>query len=106
MKIPIIGISSLNRNSYKEAVTMSAFKESGSIEYSSDVLMGLQFKGVGEKDFDVDKAKSEIPRELVLKILKNRNGRTGGEIEFSYYPQFNYFTSSFDWQKADNNPFN
>ena len=106
MKIPIIGISSLNRNSYKEAVTMSAFKESGSIEYSSDVLMGLQFKGVGEKDFDVDKAKSEIPRELTLKILKNRNGRTGGEIEFSYYPQFNYFTSNLDWQKADNNPFN
>lgn len=105
MKIPIIGISSLNRNSYKEAVTMSAFKESGSIEYSSDVLMGLQFKGVGDKDFDVDKAKAEMPRELVLKILKNRNGRTGGEIEFSYYPQFNYFTSSQDWQKADGNPF-
>jgi replicative DNA helicase len=41
-KIPIIGISSFNRASYKEDVSMSSFKESGAIEYSSDVLIGLQ----------------------------------------------------------------
>lgn len=44
-KIPVIGISSFNRAGYKDAVTMEAFKESGAIEYSSDILIGLQLKG-------------------------------------------------------------
>jgi replicative DNA helicase len=105
MKCSIIGISSLNRGGYNEAVNMASFKESGSIEYSCDVLMGLQLKGIGDSDFNVDKAKQQNPRELILRILKNRNGKTGGEIEFTYYPQYNYFNNKQDWHKADNTPF-
>lgn len=93
-KIPIIGISSFNRSNYNSVVNMSAFKESGAIEYGSDVLIGLQLKGVGESNFDVDKAKSENPREVELKILKNRNGATGKTVEMKYYPLFNYFIES------------
>ena len=90
-KTPVIGISSFNRANYKEAVTMEAFKESGAIEYSSDVLIGLQLKGAGEKNFDANEAKRKDPREIELVILKNRNGRTGGKISFNFYPLFNYF---------------
>lgn len=90
-KTPVIGISSFNRANYKEAVTMEAFKESGAIEYSSDVLIGLQLKGAGEKTFDANEAKRKDPRDIELVILKNRNGRTGGKIDFSFYPLFNYF---------------
>jgi len=90
-KIPVIGISSFNRASYKERVTLEAFKESGAIEYGSDVLIGLQFKGAGSKDFNDTEAKRKDPREVELVILKNRNGRTGDTIEYNYYPLFNYF---------------
>ena len=90
-KTPVIGISSFNRANYKEAVTMEAFKESGAIEYSSDVLIGLQLKGAGDKNFDANEAKRKDPREIELVILKNRNGRTGGKISFNFYPLFNYF---------------
>lgn len=90
-KVPVIGISSFNRASYKESVTMEAFKESGAIEYSSDVLIGLQLKGAGSKDFDVNEAKSKNPREVELVILKNRNGKTGSKVQFSFYAMFNYF---------------
>lgn len=90
-KTPVIGISSFNRANYREAVTMEAFKESGAIEYSSDVLIGLQLKGAGKKDFDANEAKKKSPREIELIILKNRNGSAGNRIEFSYYPLFNYF---------------
>ncbi len=93
-KTPVIGISSFNRENYKNAVSMVAFKESGAIEYSSDVLIGLQLKGAGEdikKEDDVQEALRRNPREIELVILKNRNGRTGGKIEFDYYPMFNYF---------------
>lgn len=91
-KTPVIGISSFNRANYKEAVTMEAFKESGSLEYGSDVLLGLQLKGAGKKDFDSTEAKQKNPREIELVVLKNRNGRTGDKIELEYYPLFNYFT--------------
>lgn len=90
-KIPVIGISSFNRASYKEEVTLEAFKESGSLEYGSDVLIGLQLKGAGTKGFNSTEAKTKDPREVELVILKNRNGRTGSKIDLEYYPLFNYF---------------
>lgn len=93
-KTPVIGISSFNRANYSVPVTMEAFKESGAIEYSSDVLIGLQLKGAGQKDFDANQAKRKVPREVELVILKNRNGRTGDIIDYNYYPLFNYFTES------------
>ena len=90
-KIPVLAISSFNRYNYKNPVTMEAFKESGAIEYSSDVLIGLQLAGCGKTDFDVDEAKRKNPREVEVKILKNRNGRTGDSIPFEYLPAYNYF---------------
>ena len=90
-KIPVIGISSLNRQNYNTRISMEAFKESGAIEYSSDVLIGLQLKGVGSKDFEVNAAKKKHPREVEVVILKNRNGTTGDMIEYEYYAMFNYF---------------
>lgn len=90
-KTPVIAISSFNRESYKNAVTMSAFKESGAIEYGSDVLIGLQLKGAGTSEFDVDEAKRKDPREIELKVLKQRNGATGKTVAFEYFPMFNYF---------------
>ena len=90
-KTPVIGISSFNRDNYNNAVSMQAFKESGAIEYSSDILIGLQLKGAGQKDFDATEAKSKNPREIELVILKNRNGKTGDKVPFQFYPMFNYF---------------
>ena len=88
---PVIGISSLNRAGYNEPITYESFKESGAIEYGSDVLIGLQLKGVGTYGFDVNEAKRKEPREIELVVLKNRNGRTGDMIAYRYYPMFNYF---------------
>ena len=90
-KTPVIGISSFNRDNYNNAVSMQAFKESGAIEYSSDILIGLQLKGAGDKDFDPTEAKKKNPREIELVILKNRNGQTGTKIPLEFYPLFNYF---------------
>ena len=90
-KIPVIAISSFNRENYTAPVNLSSFKESGAIEYSSDVLIGLQLQGVGKKSFDATKEKAKNPREVELVILKNRNGVTGKKIKYHYYPMFNYF---------------
>ena len=90
-KLPVIAITSFNRANYEKEVNMASAKESGAIEYSADVLIGLQLKGIGTNGFDVDKAKSASPREIELKILKNRNGATGGTINYEYYPAYNFF---------------
>lgn len=90
-KIPVIGISSFNRDNYSRTVNMASFKESGAIEYSSDVLIGLQLKGAGKKNFDAIREKAKNPREIELIILKNRNGVVGKKILYNYYPMFNYF---------------
>lgn len=102
-KIPVIGISSLNRENYNANISMAAFKESGAIEYSSDVLIGLQFEAVsGASDENntkitaesIDRFKRKEPRKIELRILKNRNGATGDTITYDYYPKFNLFNET------------
>ncbi len=110
--VPIFAISSFNRENYTSPVNIASFKESGAIEYTSDVLMALQFKGMDYLKKDDDKYEdeksrtariiqlrneqeknAEIPgkaQELQLKILKNRNGRKGG-VDFEFHPMFNCF---------------
>lgn len=96
-KLPVIGISSFNRDSYKAGgginqgrVSMTDFKESGALEYSADVLIGLEFSGAG-KDYDEKAEKKKDPRQIRLVVLKNRNGKAWESASFSYYPMFNYF---------------
>lgn len=101
-KVTIIAISSLNRASYKDAIGMEAFKESGAIEYAADVLIGLQLEGAGKKDFNPTEAKRKDPREVELIILKNRNAATGRKVAFRYYPAFNFFEEDHEriWEEG------
>lgn len=93
-KIPILLISSLGRNSYSEAVSLQSFKESGSIEYSCDTLLGLQLRGVGTKGFDEQAAKARDPREVELVIIKQRYGPVGAAIRLDFHAMYNCFTEA------------
>ena len=89
--LTVLSISSFNRENYNLEVSMSAFKESGGIDYSADVLLGLQARGAGERSFNIDAEKRKDPRELELKILKNRSAALGDPVPFRYYPAFSCF---------------
>lgn len=93
--IPVILISSFNRSSYKTQASMESFKESGEIEYISDVLIGLQLKGCqGDGDniqTKIDENKAKPIRSVELKLLKQRDGIATRTIHFKYNPRFNYF---------------
>ena len=93
--IPVILISSFNRSSYKTQASMESFKESGEIEYISDVLIGLQLKGCqGDGDniqTKIDENKAKPIRSVELKLLKQRDGIATKTINFEYKPRFNYF---------------
>lgn len=99
-KTSVIAISSFNRDNYTSEVSMSAFKESGAIEYGSDVLLALQPQNMKpgqtaseqkENAEMVKNCKANVERNVEAVILKNRNGKTGGKVSFKYYSLFNCF---------------
>ena len=91
-RLPVIAVSSFNRESYSVKASMAAFKESGAIEYTSDVLIALQLAGMKDnpKPEDIDEARQRNPREIELMLIKNRHGKCG-KAQFNYYPKFNLF---------------
>lgn len=107
-KIPIVAISSLNRDNYTAPIKLAAFKESGAIEYSADVLIGMQYTGMDYYEGETDKARETRIRELLkgneragkegkaieidVKLLKNRNGGRAPIDPLAYVPMFNAFS--------------
>lgn len=86
---PVILISSFNRQSYNMEVSMQSFKESGEIEYYSDVLLGLQYQKDCEPDFENEDPKH--PRKVEAVVLKNRNGSSHRKVKFNFYNAYNEF---------------
>ena len=104
MEIPVVVINSLNRSSYGRAVSVSAFKESGAIEYSADVVLAMQFALFSDHgelkngEAAADREKSKNPRIVDLVALKQRYGRCGmdARVRFTYYPGNDVFLESTD----------
>ncbi|MED4869805.1 MULTISPECIES: DnaB-like helicase C-terminal domain-containing protein [Geobacillus] len=95
--IPVIAISSFNRSNYMQPVNFESFKESGGVEYSADVVCGLQFSGFSPKKID-EKTKEEFQqlrasdiRKLEFVILKQRNGVGYAKIPLTYRAKYGYF---------------
>lgn len=95
-------VSSINRANYLLPIDLESYKESGGIEYTADVVWGLQLQALNDPLFDEDKkikakrarikaAKKAIPREIELVCLKNRYGISSYSCGFMYYPQFDLF---------------
>lgn len=108
----IIVVSSLNRLNYTMPIELESFKESGSIEYTLDVVWGLELsilsdpnlpdiydktgKKLGkrsetEKRIMLSQAKLDTPRSMKLKYIKNRFGAAGQSVLFDYYPAYETF---------------
>ena len=112
--VPVWAISSFNRENYKESVNMAAFKESGAIEYGSDVLLGMQYYGMDDKpskeriaeilSINAGKAKLGEPMQMELKVLKNRNGYRG-KVYLQYTAKYNLFVEKKPMGVDDETPF-
>lgn len=94
--VPVFAISSLNRGSYDAPVKLDGLKGNGELEYSSDVCIALDFKEMfrcikNKTVFDVTAEMKKPVREVVLTILKARNGQSGGQINYTFYAKNNFF---------------
>ncbi len=86
-------VSSLNRLNYNNEISFESFKESGGIEYTADVMWGLQFLLTPDEERTtktLSKAKQENPRKIQLKCLKNRFG-ANFDVGFTYFSAVDYF---------------
>ncbi|MBQ8134620.1 MAG: hypothetical protein IJ192_09500, partial [Clostridia bacterium] len=114
-KLALIVISSLNRQNYLTQIDYESFKESGGIEYTADVVWGLQLQVLHDEIFDsqakinekrqkVRDAKAANPRKIELVCLKNRFGISSYSCAFDYFPQFDLFKpdmSNMDMSAVD-----
>ena len=111
-KIPVVILSSMNRMSYADIISMAALKESGAIEYTADVCLGMQLANMdqvkvgssaGRSEKAIREMKGKLERDMEIVILKNRNGKIGDELPFTYYAMFHHFKDSQGQQINDIN---
>ena len=100
--LTIFLISSFNRQNYMNVVDFESFKESGGIEYTADVVWGLQLLAMNAGVFDKDaklqtkrkfvqQAKNAPVRKIELVGLKNRYGRACTRFFFDYEAEYDLF---------------
>lgn len=102
-RTPVIALSSINRQSYGYDIGLGSFKESGALEFTCDVAIGLQLQGMADSDETGEKGrKSEewlrerihtngLPRHVEAKIIKNRQGEPGDRIKYDYVAKYHLF---------------
>lgn len=106
---PVIAISSYNRGNYTSEANMSAFKESGAIEYTADVVLALQPVGMmtgdsekirSENQQTIKKTTNEDIRNIEMVCLKNRNGQKFS-LYYKYYALYNLYEETEAPKKED-----
>lgn len=102
LNITIFAISSFNRGNYMAPIDFESFKESGGIEYTADLVLGLQLEAIHDDIFNsqnklkekrakITDAMKESPRQMELVCLKNRNGNARFSCSYSYWSKYDYF---------------
>ena len=103
--LTMVVVSSLNRTNYNTSISFEAFKETGAIEYTADVVWGLQLSVLRNPDYRKEKdpekkdmrekAYAASPRSVDLLCLKNRFGVKNFLVDFDYYPAHDVFYPAF-----------
>ena len=102
----IIAISAFGRASYDAGAAMSSFRESSTIEYSADLLLGWQpagmkaaLKGLDEKEAKkkahamFDEYGDANPKMGELVVLKNRSGARHAPVPLKFFASASRFVS-------------
>ena len=83
--LPMLALSSLNRLGYNVAVGLESLKESGDIEFTADVVLGLQPIQLGAVEDGNGRAinaatRTQEVRTMRLTCLKHREGKAGEAV--------------------------
>jgi len=99
--ITILVISALNRASYTKEVSLDSFRDTSAIEYTADVLIGMQSSVIDNAQTDdnqqrknskrINIAQKKEEREITIKVLKNRNGMIQDINQINFIAKYNMF---------------
>lgn len=102
--ITILLLSAMSRENYHLPAGVAASKETGDAEYAAEAIFVLSLTAVNMGKLAGDKAtekaesrkrlkeyNAQNPREVQLTCTKHRNGKAFFDIDFSYYPDADYF---------------
>lgn len=110
LHIPVVLVSSINRNNYMKVPDYTAIAGSGGIEYTADCIVALQLEcaysdmtyatkaGIEKEKLENNQritfaeGKRENPRKIRMSGLKNRAGVGTFEIDFVYDTKTNQFS--------------
>ena len=84
-RLPMLVLSSLNRIGYNVAVAVESLKDSGDIEFTADVVLGLQPIQLGAAEDGNGRAinaatRTQEVRTMRLTCLKHREGKAGEAV--------------------------
>lgn len=110
--LTVMVVSSINRANYLQPIDFESFKESGGIEYTADVVWGLQLQclnhpifdkkdGIKEKREMVRLSKQANPRKVELICLKNRYGISSYSCGFNYNPCYDLFNVNYTHEQEN-----
>lgn len=88
-RTPVLLISSVNRASYDDKLTLASAKESGGIEFTADVVWGLDYRNSKMRS-DYYQMHPDEPRKLKIQIMKSRMG-IWGSVDLTMHAAYNYF---------------
>lgn len=94
-RLPLLVMSSISRSSYYVKVSTESLSDSGSVEDTADVVLGLQPIDYSSNDKRAGKVvmaetmKKDV-REMSLSCVKNRDGGLG-EVALRYHAAYNFF---------------
>jgi len=112
--IPIVAVSSLNRQNYYSKVEFDSFKESGNIEYTSDIVLAMDFATVRhfteKSNTETNKAKvfeivdtqykNDI-KEISIITLKNRFNKPRQIADLTFLAKYGVFTDNDTFYNPD-----
>ena len=105
--ICVIIVSSLNKSNYLTPIGIDSFNGIGDIEYTADVILGLQFQSIHEEIFSktdnikekkerINVCKSDDIRKIEIVVLKNRSGKSSYSCYFDYDCKYDLFIEALE----------
>lgn len=98
----VVAICALNRGGYITPLDFESFRETSGIEYTADVVWGLQLQAIHEDVFNkqnqvksrrdrVSEEMGKVPRKIEFVCLKNRYGQSRWRRNFDYFSAYDLF---------------
>lgn len=116
----VLAIAANNRESNKSGtISQSSARDSSAIEYTADIQLSLNYKALEDGEAkpgtvdkyradnpqDMDVLLQQSPREMVVRVLKNRMAQAGGKLYMNFDTSHSLFTPvdrsaySTEWMK-------